>query len=99
MKKSIKDNPVFQFLGDPPPSPEQEQAPQTPEPLPGTIPPPPEGYKINPVYIELRTKHIHFVLQPSLYERIKAAAKAEGISTNEYIHRTLDQATPKTKGE
>lgn len=27
-----------------------------------------------------------------------AAAKAEGVSTNEYIHRVLDRATPK-KGE
>lgn len=94
MKKPISDNPVFQFLNDPPPSTEPAPLPSVPE----KIAPPPEGYKINPVYIELRTKHIHFVLQPSLYDRIKAAAKAEGVSTNEYIHRTLDRATPK-KGE
>ena len=53
----------------------------------------PEGYKINPMYIETKSKRVQLVLQPSLYSRVKAAADAAGISFNEYCHRVLDDAT------
>lgn len=53
----------------------------------------PEGYKSNPAYIELKSKRVQLVLQPSLYERVKKAADKEGISFNEYCHRLLEGAT------
>ena len=53
----------------------------------------PEGYKLNPMYIETKSKRVQLVLQPSLYARVKAAADAAGISFNEYCHRLLDEAT------
>lgn len=53
----------------------------------------PEGYKLNPLYVEVKSKRVQLVLQPSLYERVKAAAVKEGISFNEYCHRLLDDAT------
>lgn len=53
----------------------------------------PKGYKVNPLYIETKTKRIQLVVQPSLYEKIKAASNAAGLSLNEFCHRVLDKAT------
>ena len=53
----------------------------------------PEGYKLNPLYVETKSKRVQLVLQPSLYTKVKAAADAEGISFNEYCHRLLEEAT------
>lgn len=52
----------------------------------------PEGYKLNPRYIETKTKRVQLVLQPSLYEEVKNAAKKTGLSFNEYVHRALHLA-------
>lgn len=57
---------------------------------------PPKGYKYNPLYIEVKSKRVQLVFQPSLYERVKAASERAGLSFNEYCHRILDEAT---KGE
>ena len=54
---------------------------------------PPKGYKVNPLYVETKSKRLQLVVQPSLYERIKAASDAEGLSVNEFCHRVLDKAT------
>lgn len=56
----------------------------------------PEGYKINPEYIELKTKRVQLILQPSLYSKVKATAQAKNLSVNEFCHRVLEEAT---KGE
>lgn len=53
----------------------------------------PEGYKLNPLYVETKSKRVQLVLQPSLYTKVKTAADAEGISFNEYCHRLLEEAT------
>lgn len=84
-KKSFKDNPALQFIS------ETDSTPQTiSESMPATVP---KGYKINPLYVETKTKRLQLVMQPSLYERVKAAADKEKLSVNEFIHRTLDLAT------
>lgn len=54
---------------------------------------PPKGYKYNPLYIETKTKRVQLVFQPSLYEKIRAASKAAGLSFNEFCHRALSEAT------
>ena len=46
----------------------------------------PEGFKVNPLYIEKRSKRIQVLLQPSIYEKIKNKATAEGVSVNEIIN-------------
>lgn len=51
----------------------------------------PDGFKINPLYLEKRSRRIQLVVQPSLYEAIKAKATAEGVSVNELIHTILEQ--------
>lgn len=53
----------------------------------------PKGYKLNPLYMETKTKRLQLVLQPSLFKRVKAASVAAGLSVNEYCHRVLNKAT------
>lgn len=53
----------------------------------------PEGYKVNPEYIETKSKRVQLLVQPSVYEEVKAKAKAEGISTNEAINEALREYT------
>lgn len=52
----------------------------------------PEGYKINPEYIEKKTRRVQLLMRPSLYEQVKARADETGDSVNEYIHTILEQA-------
>ena len=84
-KKSFKDNPALQFIS------ETDSTPQTiSESMPATVP---KGYKINPLYVETKTRRLQLVLQPSLFDRVKKEAKKSGLSVNEYVHRILDEAT------
>lgn len=86
-KKSFKNNPALQFISE---TSQTEQ--ETDETMP-TNPQLPQGYRINPLYIETRSKRVQLVMQPSLYERVKNAADKEKISVNEFIHRVLEQVT------
>ncbi len=52
----------------------------------------PEGFKRNPEFIEKKTKRVQLVMQPSLYEKAKAAAEEQGISFNAYLHQVLENA-------
>jgi predicted DNA binding CopG/RHH family protein len=72
------------------PAAEQEQATSAPASL--TSRKAPEGMKVNPYYIEKRTRRVQLVLQPSLYEKAKAASEALGLSFNDYVHALLEQA-------
>ena len=53
----------------------------------------PEGYKPNPEYIETKSKRVQLLVQPSVYEAVKAKAKAEELSTNEAINIALREYT------
>ncbi|MBQ8000372.1 MAG: hypothetical protein IJ298_04050 [Ruminococcus sp.] len=53
----------------------------------------PKGYKLNPVYIETKSKRLQLLVQPSLYEKVKAIADRENKSVNELIHSILEEAT------
>lgn len=89
-KKSFKDNPTLQFIS----TPEEQQEAITPKKVnPSQVEPPPEGYKINPLYVETKKRRLQLVLRPSLYDKIKSGASKQGISVNEYVHRILDKAT------
>ena len=46
-----------------------------------------------PLYVETKSRRLQLVLQPSLYDRVKAGAAAAGLSVNEYVHQILDTAT------
>lgn len=90
-KSFIGDNPALQFIS----TAETETLP--PEEKTITMPQPtekpPEGYKLNPLYVETKSRRLQLVLQPSLYDRVKAGAAAAGLSVNEYVHQILDNAT------
>lgn len=89
-KKSFKDNlnPALQFISLPEEQPEQAKPEQAAEL--------PEGYKLNPMYVEKRSKRVQLLVQPSLHQKIKARAEATGTSTNDVIHSILEEAL---KGE
>lgn len=91
-KSFIGENPALQFIS----TAETETQPEEREPMPAQAKPsqkPPKGYKVNPLYIETKSRRLQLVLQPSLYEKVKATAKAKKLSVNEYIHQLLEEAT------
>ena len=58
--------------------------------------PTPEGYKVNPIYIETKSKRLQLLVQSSLLDKLKGKAKAEGRSVNDLVHSILEEAL---KGE
>jgi hypothetical protein len=87
-KKSFKAdlNPAMQFIST-------QAAEETPAPIREETP---TGYRVNPLFIEKRSKRLQLLVQPSLYDQIKERADAEGCSVNDLIHRLLENAV---KGE
>lgn len=83
-KKNFKDidlselNPAYNFIST-------EEAPKEPDTAP-------EGYKVNPLYIEKKSRRLQLLLQPSLYDLIKDKADSEGTSVNNLIHEILEKA-------
>lgn len=49
----------------------------------------PEGYKINPEFIETKSRRVQALIQPSVYEAVKEKAHTLGISTNEAINEAM----------
>ena len=95
-KKSFKDNPALQFISTVEEQEQEQEQEATTKPKLSTAAKAPEGYKLNPLYVETKTRRLQLVLQPSLFDRVKKGAKQAGLSVNEYVHRILDEAT---KGE
>lgn len=91
-KAVFQENPALQFLTTP-----MDIAEETPPAqAAGEAPAPasaPDGFRVNPLYIEKKSRRMQLVLQPSLYARVQAHAKAAGVSVNEYVHALLDEAT------
>lgn len=52
----------------------------------------PEGYKLNPLYLETKSKRIQLLIQPSLHDKLKHKAQSEGTSVNDLIHTILAEA-------
>lgn len=89
-KKSFKDNPALRLISAPD---EDSQEHEEQISISETIVKAPEGYKINPVYVETKSRRLQLILQPSLFERVKSGANTSGLSVNEYVHQILDNAT------
>lgn len=51
----------------------------------------PKGYKLNPKYIEKKDRRLQLLLQPSVYDAIKAKAESKGQSVNNFIHELLEK--------
>jgi hypothetical protein len=75
--------------------PTQRPAPDggNPQEAPQPAGKPPAGFKVNPLYVETRSHRLQVLIQPSLFKKIKAKAKASRKSVNDYIHAALDKAT------
>lgn len=58
----------------------------------------PEGYKVNPEFIETKTKRVQLLLQPSVVDAIKALAKRQGLSMNEAISQAIQEYVEKNNG-
>lgn len=51
----------------------------------------PEGYKLNPLYIETKTARLQLVLKPSLAKALKDHCKGAGISVNDYVGSLIER--------
>ena len=52
----------------------------------------PEGYRINPLFIENKSKRLQLLTKPSTAEKLKAKATREGRSVNDIINTILEDA-------
>ena len=50
----------------------------------------PKGYRIDHRYVEVKSRRVQLVFQPSLYDRVKALADEKGMSFNECVHQLLE---------
>jgi len=74
-KKDFTKNPALQFISTP-----TEEAPK-----------PPVGYKIDPAFIETKSRRVQLLIQPSVFAAVDRIAKRKGISRNEAINEALKQ--------
>lgn len=58
---------------------------------PGTPAKAPEGYKLNPLYIETKSKRVNLLMQPSIVDRLKKLAQVKGTSVNEAINEAVKE--------
>lgn len=88
-KKNFKQyNPAEAFITMPEEQP-VKPAPIEAEPIENVQPP--KGYKRNPAFIETKSKRVQLLLQPSTVEKLKATAKAKGLSMNEAANEAIIQ--------
>jgi hypothetical protein len=93
-KKTFKDsiNPAMSFISQESIDKAEGEAPATAEETAKRPAKAPEGYKLNPFYIETKSKRLQLLIQPSLHEKLKARAKAEGTSVNDIVNTILQDA-------
>ena len=86
-KKDFKrDNPALAFITVP------EEEPTAPElPTVEQVGKPPKGYKVNPIYVETKSKRVQLLMQPSVVDAAKKYAAAQGLSMNELVAIALKE--------
>ena len=92
-KKNFKrNNPAEAFITMPETEPEKTEPIREETPSkPTRARKAPEGYKPNPEYIEVKSKRVQLLLQPSVVEALKALAKEKGLSMNETASEAIKQ--------
>ncbi len=84
-KRIIDGSPVDELLGEL----EEPKKPKAkPQKTAGGVP---EGYRLDPRYIEKKTARLQLVLKPSVSEKLKAYCKAKGISINDFIGTMIEE--------
>lgn len=113
-KKNFKVNPALQFISGSEGSTVQDDAadgtdvktdpaavdtdtPAEPQTIP-TATKAPKGFKRNPLFVEVKSKRMQLIVQPSLFNRVKAASAKLNLSMNEFCHEALEQAALKAEG-
>ena len=95
-KKSFKDsiNPAMSFISQESIDRAEGETPTTEETIVKVKRPAkaPEGYKLNPLYIETKSERLQLLVQPSLKAKLKEKAKQEGTSVNDLVHSILEDA-------
>lgn len=95
-KKSFKDsiNPAMSFISQESIDRAEGETPTTEETIAKVTRPAkaPEGYKLNPLYIETKSERLQLLVQPSLKVKLKEKAKQEGTSVNDLVHSILEDA-------
>lgn len=104
-KKKEYNNPALAFLNtkkEDEPATDQNQEPAVDQnetadkkevaadPVPAERPgKPPKGYKINPMYLEVKSQRVQLALQPSVVKRLKKAAGKKKLSMNETANQAI----------
>lgn len=81
------ENPALAYISTKEPE-EQEEATTPAEEETGN---PPKGYKLNPKYIETKTKRVQLVLKPSMVDEVKKVAKSKKQSINSTIEEAIEE--------
>lgn len=90
-KKDFKgDNPALAFITVPEEEP-TATAPTGAAPELPTTGKPPKGYKVNPLYVETKSRRVQLLMQPSIADRAKSYAAAQGLSMNELVTIALKE--------
>ena len=89
-KKSFKEsiNPAMSFISQESIDRAEGEAPAL-EARPAKAP---EGYKLNPLYIETKSDRLQLLIQPSLKAKLKEKAKREVTSVNDLVNSILYNA-------
>lgn len=86
---NMMENPAMAFISTPEEQPKEKKAAGKKAPvkknLRGDLRGAPDGYRLDPRYIEMKTRRVQLVLQPSVYDAGKQEADRQGISFNDYI--------------
>jgi hypothetical protein len=53
----------------------------------------PDGYKLDPRFIEKKSTRLQLVLKPSVAEKLKKCCKKKKISINEFVGQLIEDAT------
>jgi hypothetical protein len=85
-KKNFKDDPALQFITTPDATEEHDAI----EPIGAARTNQSISYKDLIGQVEARSKRLQCLMQPSLYNKVKALASRRGISLNDLIHTTLE---------
>ena len=78
-------NPAMQFISAPAPQ-RRASAPAAQQDAP------PPGFRMNPMYVEIKSRRVQLLLKPSIYAAVKERAAREGVSVNEMINVMLETA-------
>ena len=77
-KKDFTKNPALQFISSAPEEPTARTEP-------------PVGYKVDPAFIETKSRRVQLLVQPSVFAAVDRIARKKGISRNEAINEALKQ--------